>query len=84
MLLQEGAADDEVHVAMAAHLHRKGDHSRALRIASAVTLLSPGCAGAWRVRAKVCRHLGDEEAAKEAEAMAFSGEAPADATVATA
>lgn len=69
-LIDEAAADDAVHVAMANYLYGQGDASGALRIASAVTLLSPGCAEAWLARAKICRALGDLAAAQEAEALA--------------
>lgn len=74
-LIGEAAADDAVHVAMAGYLHAQGDHSGALRIASAVTLLSPGCANAWLIRAQICRDLGDAAAADEAEALAQAASA---------
>lgn len=69
-LILEGAADDKVHVALAGHLLRKGDAAGALRLTNAVTLLSPACSEAWRVKAQACRALGDEPAAREAEARA--------------
>ena len=70
LLVRAGEGDDAVHLAMARWLHAQRQHERALNLANAVTLLSPACADAWSLRAAICRTLGDEEGAREAEVEA--------------
>jgi tetratricopeptide (TPR) repeat protein len=74
-LIRAAGADDATHVAVAGYLLDRGDPSGALRIASAVTLLSPACEEAWLVRARICRALGDDAAAREAETCAHAANA---------
>ena len=77
LLVHAGEGDDAVHVAMARHLHGLGEHQRALKLVNAVTLLSPGEAEAWLLRAAICRALGDEQAAREADVEAAAVGEPA-------
>lgn len=78
LLVHACEASDAVHVSMGRWLHAQGQHERALKLVNAVTLLSPGCADAWTLRGAICRSLGDEQAAREAEieAAAVAGPAP--------
>jgi tetratricopeptide (TPR) repeat protein len=70
LLVHAGEASDAVHVAMGRWLHVQGQHERALKLVNAVTLLSPACGDAWSLRAVICRALGDEQAAREADVEA--------------
>lgn len=70
LLVHAAEANDAVHVAMARWLHAQGQHERELELVTAVRLLSPGCGDAWSLRAAICRSLGDEQAAREADVKA--------------
>ena len=76
LLVYAGEGNDAVHVAMARYLHGQGQHDRALKLVNGVTLLSPGCGGAWLLRAAICRSLGDEQAARESEVEAAAVAGP--------
>jgi tetratricopeptide (TPR) repeat protein len=79
LLVHAGEGTDEVHVAMARWRHTQGQHQKALTLVNAVTLLSPRCSEAWTLRSAICRSLGDEQAAREAEIEAAAVAAPAPA-----
>ena len=70
LLARAGEGTDAVHVAMARDLNARGEGEQALRLVDAVTLLSPGCRDAWLARAAICRSIGDDEAAREADVEA--------------
>ena len=70
LLVRAGEGNDAVHVAMARHLQAQGQNERALKLVNAVTVLSPGFRDAWLARAAICRSLGDDQAAREADVEA--------------
>ena len=77
LLVRAGEGTDGVHLAMARWLHGRGESKRALKLLEAVTVLSPACADAWSLRAVLCRSLGDEQGARDAEVEAAALKGPA-------
>lgn len=74
LLVENDAAEDDTHVAMARHLFHAGEAAQAARLLDAVTTLSPTCAPAWRLRAEVARSLDDEDAATRCDFEAMASE----------
>jgi len=81
LLVENDAAEDDTHVAMARHLVRAGEAVQAVRLLDAVTTLSPNFAEAWRLRAEVARVLGNEDDAARCEFEAIATENAVDAAV---
>lgn len=74
LLVENDAAEDDTHVAMARHLVHAGEAAQAARLLDAVTTLSPNCAEAWRLRAEVERSLGNEDDAARCDLEAMASE----------
>jgi len=72
LLLRHGVAPVTAHLAMVRHLTATGALAEARKLASAVTLLHPTEAPAWRALAIVARLAGDEATAADADAQAVA------------
>lgn len=70
MLLQIGEATPPCHVVMSKHYSEQGRLEEARKLLDAASLLFPGSEDVWLAKARTFRALGDDGAAREAEAVA--------------
>lgn len=68
LLLNEGAGDEETHLAMARHLVATEQLAEAEELLAAVTVLYPRSAACWELRSEVARRTDTPERAAEFEA----------------
>lgn len=81
LLVENDAAEDDTHVAMARLLVHAGEAAQTARLLDAVSTLSPTCAQAWRLRAEAARSLGNEDDAARCDFEAMASENAVEAAV---